>query len=368
MILEANLYDNFSPNTLDIQDYILPNGQPYNRPLPSPKKTVQVMNYELWETGYEYTSTAVLSIAPIVGDILEVKFPEMRTIEPAEGIKVNHPLSFIYLITNVDNSNKCTLKNYFWAMVEGVEFHIKSIKGGLGMGLSNVLSNDRNALINHGFYLNSNLLEKEIRWSLKDKMITATKFSKQLFRQLKFQVVPLIINDSGFAQLKGVYYSLIFDFCGREYKRKPIVTRIESKHNVSKAIETVIERSEYNFLTVLYEDENANPTDVYKTFTIDDDNNIVEMTNYKGNGQELPKQRVVKTMTVTKDMTAEEIKNEISNSTVITKLYFNQNQLLPLKVNDLAHIWYDGLKYEGYIADRCFTVNGERLLFVEGIR
>ena len=59
------------------------------------------------------------------------------------------------------------------------------------------------------------------------------------------------------------------------------------------------------------------------------------------------------------------IKAEISPSTIVTRLIFNQNELLPLYVNDLVDIWYEGKLYSGYIADRVKTEFNDRLIFVE---
>ena len=55
-MLEANVYDNFNPNYYNISDFNLPNGKKEKRGLPIPKARCQVINYELWETGYLYTS------------------------------------------------------------------------------------------------------------------------------------------------------------------------------------------------------------------------------------------------------------------------------------------------------------------------
>ena len=59
------------------------------------------------------------------------------------------------------------------------------------------------------------------------------------------------------------------------------------------------------------------------------------------------------------------IKAEVSPSTIVTRLIFNQNELLPLYVNDLVDVWYEGKLYSGYIADRVKTEFNDRLIFVE---
>ena len=70
-MLEANVYDNFNPNYYNVSDFILPNGKKDKRGLPIPKARCQVINYELWETGYLYTSSATLTAPTDSGE-----FPE----------------------------------------------------------------------------------------------------------------------------------------------------------------------------------------------------------------------------------------------------------------------------------------------------
>ena len=73
-MLEANVYDNFNPNYYNVSDFILPNGKKDKRGLPIPKSRCQVINYELWETGYLYTSSATLTVSVEVGDIVQILF------------------------------------------------------------------------------------------------------------------------------------------------------------------------------------------------------------------------------------------------------------------------------------------------------
>ena len=120
-MLEANVYDNFNPNYYNISDFILPNGKKDKRGLPIPKSRCQVINYELWETGYLYTSSATLTVSVEVGDIVQILFPEVVPIEEALGKKKKLNLDMVYLVTDVDESNKATLKNYFWAMIQSLD-------------------------------------------------------------------------------------------------------------------------------------------------------------------------------------------------------------------------------------------------------
>ena len=81
-MLEANVYDNFNPNYYNISDFNLPNGKKDKRGLPIPKARCQVINYELWETGYLYTSSATLTVSVEVGDIVQILFPEVSCNPP----------------------------------------------------------------------------------------------------------------------------------------------------------------------------------------------------------------------------------------------------------------------------------------------
>lgn len=111
-MLEANVYDNFNPNYYNISDFKMPNGKKEKRGLPIPKARCQVIDYELWETGYLYTSSATLTVSVEVGDIVQVLFPEIVPIEEALGKRKKLNLDMVYLVTDVDESNKATLKNY----------------------------------------------------------------------------------------------------------------------------------------------------------------------------------------------------------------------------------------------------------------
>lgn len=69
--MEYNLYDNFNPNVYALNSYAF-NGSTTTPPLPKPKARGLLIDYELWTTGYEYTSSAVLTSDCKVGDIVEV--------------------------------------------------------------------------------------------------------------------------------------------------------------------------------------------------------------------------------------------------------------------------------------------------------
>ena len=107
------------------------------------------------------------------------------------------------------------------------------------------------------------------------------------------------------------------------------------------------------------------------SYTIDDSNNDINLSGYTGNGSDLPQQRLVKTSFFDEQPTTAEIKAEITKDTTVANIFFNQNELMPLIVNDLVDLYYQGQLYQGYIADRAFFESdggliNERLLFIEG--
>ena len=80
---------------------------------------------------------------------------------------------------------------------------------------------------------------------------------------------------------------------------------------------------------------------------------------------------MVKTSFFDEQPTTAEIKAEITKDTTVANIFFNQNELMPLIVNDLVDLYYQGQLYQGYIADRAFFESdggliNERLLFIEG--
>ena len=62
-----------------------------------------------------------MTVSVEVGDIVQVLFPEIVPIEEALGKRKKLNLDMVYLVTDVDESNKATLKNYFWAMIESLD-------------------------------------------------------------------------------------------------------------------------------------------------------------------------------------------------------------------------------------------------------
>ena len=343
-MLEFNLYNNFNPN------------KPSNFIV---KARGVAMNYELWQTGYKYTSTATLSIKAEIGDIVEVLLDDSYTLATNETKTEKFDLNLLYIITDVDDSNKATLKNYFWAMIDGVEVPT-SILSGPSLSILSTITNPKIVgLINNGLIANENELSQQIKYNRKSDTDTAEKIAQDMFRVIKKQPFAIIKNNL----VKTVLAS-------REWNRQTITTMISGVQNPSIDHETIIQRSNYNFLNAYVKSNDVYPSQPL-TYTIDDNNNVINLANYQGNGIDLPQQRFVKTSFFDEQPTTAEIKVLITKDTTVANIFFNQNQLLPLVVNDLIDLYYQGQLYQGYIADRAYFesdggLRNERLLFIEG--
>ena len=343
-MLEFNLYNNFNPN------------KPSNFIV---KARGVVMNYELWQTGYKYTSTATLSIKAEIGDIVEVLINDNYTLSTT-AIKVEKfDLNLLYVVTDIDDSNKATLKNYFWAMLDGVEVPT-NILSGSSLSVLNTITNPKIvSLINNGLIANENELSQQIKYNRKSDSDTAEKIAQDMFRVIKRQPFVVIINN----EIKTVLAS-------RTWDRQTIATMISGVQNPSVEYETIIQRSNYNFLNAYVKSNDAYPS-VPICYTIDDSNNVINLSSYSGDGSDLPRQRLIKTSFFDEQPTTAEIKALITKDTTVANIFFNQNELMPLIVNDLVDLYYQGQLYQGYIADRAFFESdggliNERLLFIEG--
>ena len=367
-MLEANVYDNFNPNYYNISDFNLPNGEKDKRGLPIPKARCQVINYELWETGYLYTSSATLTVSVEVGDIVQILFPEVVPIEEALGKKRNLNLDMVYLVTSVDESNKATLKNYFWAMIESLDVPNAITKTTNSAIIDYLIDPNKNNLMSYGYFFNSTIFAGKATINRKAETSSAHDVAKRIFSKVKFQPTTTIQHASSETDPRNL---LFINFASRNWNRNRITTRIDFKQNVSMDTETIVERSAYNFAVVFVKSSNADDyVDPPKMYTAKNNGDIIDYSTYHGDGTDLPEVRVAKTLFYDRDdhgnpPDMSTIKAEISPSTIVTRLFFNQNELLPLYVNDLVDIWYDGKLYSGYIADRVKTDFSDRLIFVE---
>ena len=343
-MLEFNLYDNFNPN--NATDFRV-------------KARGVIMNYELWQTGYKYTSTAILSIKAEVGDIVEILINDSFTIATSSSANEVLFLNLVYIVTEIDTENKATLKNYFWAMIDGLEIPT-SVLSGSSLSVLNLLVNKKTvSLISDGLIVNSGELSQQIKYNRKSDSDTAEKIAKDMFRVIKRQPFIVIRNN----EVKTVLAS-------RDWTRRTISTKIDEVQNPSIESETLIQRSNYNLLNAYIKSNDAYPS-YPKTYTIDDANNVVDLENYKGDGTDLPKQRLIKTSFFDEAPTLPEIKALITKDSTVVNIFFNQINLSPLVVNDLVDVYYKGELFNGYIADRAFFesdggLRNERLLFIEG--
>ena len=343
-MLEFNLYNNFNPN---------------KKANFTVKARGVALNYELWQTGYKYTSTATLSIKAEIGDIVEVLIDDSYTLATAASTVEKFDLNLLYIVTDIDDSNKATLKNYFWAMIDGVEVPT-SILNGTSLSVLNTITNPKIvSLVNNGLIANNNELSQQVKYNRKSDTDTAEKIAQDMFRVIKRQPFSIVKNN----EVKTVLAS-------RTWDRQTISTMISGVQNPSVEFETIIQRSNYNFLNAYIKSNDAYPS-YPKTYTIDDANNVVDLENYKGDGSDLPQQRLIKTSFFDEQPSTAEIKALITKDTTVANIFFNQNELLKLYVNDLANMYYQGQLYQGYIADRAYFESdggliNERLLFIEG--
>lgn len=367
-MLEANVYDNFNPNYYNISDFNLPNGKKDKRGLPRPKARCQVINYELWETGYLYTSSATLTVSVEVGDIVQILFPEVVPIEEALGKKRNLNLDMVYLVTSVDEGNKATLKNYFWAMIESLDVPNTITKTTNSAIIDYLIDPNKNELMSYGYFFNSSIFAGKATINRKAETSSAHDVAKRIFSKVQFQPTTTIQHASSETDPRNLLFII---FASRNWNRRRITTRVDIKQSVAVETETIVERSAYNFAVVFIKNKEADDyIDPPKMYTAKNNGDVIDYSTYHGDGTDLPDVRTVKTLFYDRDdhgnpPNMSTIKAEISPSTIVTRLIFNQNELLPLYVNDLVDIWYEGKLYSGYIADRVKTEFSDRLIFVE---
>ena len=367
-MLEANVYDNFNPNYYNISDFNLPNGKKDKRGIPRPKARCQVIDYELWETGYLYTSSATLTVSVEVGDIVQILFPEVVPIEETLGKKRNLNLDMVYLVTSVDEGNKATLKNYFWAMIESLDVPNTITKTTNAAIIDYLIDPNKNELMSYGYFFNSSIFAGKATINRKAETSSAHDVAKRIFSKVQFQPTTTIQHASSETDPRNL---LFINFASRNWNRSRITTRVDIKQNVAMDTETIVERSAYNFAVVFVKSSNTDDyKDPPKMYTAKNNGDVIDYSTYHGDGTDLPDVRTAKTLFYDRDdhgnpPDISTIKAEISPSTIVTRLIFNQNELLPLYVNDLVDVWYEGKLYSGYIADRVKTEFNDRLIFVE---
>ena len=203
----------------------------------------------------------------------------------------------------------------------------------------------------------------------KDEQYTAKEIVACVQQLVDRTTAYFIVDDLNNLQ-RGGRLSAGAALGGSMLKIKPILT-FEDKQSVAMDTETIVERSAYNFAVVFVKSSNTDDyKDPPKMYTAKNNGDVIDYSTYHGDGTDLPDVRTAKTLFYDRDdhgnpPDMSTIKAEISPSTIVTRLIFNQNELLPLYVNDLVDIWYEGKLYSGYIADRVKTEFNDRLIFVE---
>lgn len=372
-MLEYNLYDNFNPNIYSFATHAEASNAPK---LPDPKARGVIMNYELWQTGYKFTSSGIITTDAEIGDIIEVLHQE-EFLVPVDDTKIfNKKLSMFYLVIDIDDGNKVTLKNYAWAMIDGIEIPTTALKQNNQQLIVNMMSPAVASLVTHGYLGNPSEINIPVKWNRKSETDEMTNIAKDLFRVIRLQPTVyyqgmMVPRPDG--SLEAVNNNLYIAFTGRAWNRKEIPVRIDFSQNVSTEHETIIERSNYNYLNAYIKKPDGTYNSYGKQWTINDKNEVVDMFTYRGQGYELPKQRLVKTVFYDEAPNNGEIKSQITKDSTVINMYFDQHPLMKLVLNDLVHVWYNDKDYHGYIADRCFTesdsgIQTDRLLFVEGLK
>ena len=276
----------------------------------------------------------------------------------------------VYLVTDVDESNKATLKNYFWAMIESLDVPnaITKTKTTNSAIIDYLIDPNKNDLMSYGYFFNSSIFAGKATINRKAETSSATDVAKRIFSKVQFQPTTTIQHASSETDPRNL---LFINFASRNWNRKRITTRVDVKQNVAMDTETIVERSAHNFAVVFIKNKaTGDYTDAPKMYTAKNNGDVVDYSTYHGDGTDLPDVRIVKTLFYDRDdhgnpPDMSTIKAEISPSTIVTRLIFDQNELLPLYVNDLVDIWYEGKLYSGYIADRVKTEFNDRLIFVE---
>lgn len=355
-MLEYNLFDNFNPNVYRLRTYDPESTVDYykDEPYPEPKARGVVMDFELWQTGYKHTSSAVLSTEAVVGDILQVFLNEDVSQDVSDNGIAEH---IMFVVTDVEDGGRVTLQNYFWASVEGIELPITRYVSDIPDFYIRFSLDMLNMRLPYDKRLQKPQ-NKSLKLNIKSDTTDVISVIKKCTRALKYQPIVRYNNDT-----KQVIYNL------KANRTSYIDTRIDDKQNPSIETEIVTERSNYNFLSAYVKINETTYSGWAQTYTINNKDEVVNLKDYKGDGYDLPPTRITKTVFYDEKPTDGQVRSEISKSSTISNIYFNQNELLRLYTNDWVNLWFNGITYSGYIADRCFTgKNGiitERVLFVE---
>lgn len=358
MLLEINIYDNISPNK-----YLKASGD--ENKLPKPKARSTILDYELFETGYEYTSSGIIAYGDVsVGDVVEVLYQGEYVGHYSTGNPMSFKKSFWYVITALDENNKATMQNYYWYNIEGNE--IPNFGNLFNNAYDAILTGKQSAsgqvmfwdIIISLEYFNPIALKQNI----KGDTVPIIQVVKEAFR--KTQIQPLTVRDAkpGGEVLSQMILPITIP-------RQRVVTKIDIAQNPAMEEVVITTRSNYNTLRFHYKNADGNWVTQPRVYTLDKNNNLVRLdriNDWTGDPNDLPHSRSVKT-TFYDELPADSvIRSEITGDTTTKKIYFNQNPKRPLRINDLVGLWWDGIYYEGSIVDISHTQQGERCTFIQG--
>lgn len=390
-MLEVEVYDNFNKNILL---YRKKNAGTFSKPLPKPKAIGVALDYEFYVSGHDYTSSATLSCPVKAGDMVHVKTNEKRK-EPHhfDGFNGSQYIEILYLVTAVDENNKATLQNYFYAMLENrqipTSIYYNVWADYLNFMIWSIDDSDTNYIFHHIFYPQALLdLPDNKRplpkYGFKAESIDLTDVCRKLQNSFKFQITTSIdwIAYSYDDTVDGVFYpaGIPIPFVGLDLGfsvGEPIETRIDATQNVISEDVIYIERSNYNRAICYYKPEDPNnpgqpkeDSDYITTpliYTLTEDGTVVEPYSYESpvHGLDLPAQVFTKTVFYDIKPTLAQVKTEINGDTTLKKFTFDSNKLQHLTINDPIKLWYDGKTYDGHICDMVFTSQGVRLVFLE---
>lgn len=365
MLIEYNLYENFNPNVMEKDKEANSTGNMFPKGYPKPFARGVLLDYEFWQTGFNYTSSATMTVEAHVGDIVEVLLPIDDNLAISPTTVINRKLSIWYVITAVDENNKATMQNYYWYAIEGSSYPTANIYGWASSAWGWASGGYSSQVMNWGSMANWDETNMEIKFNMKADTVEAKELAKDLFAKILLQPITISYNMTGVSRPQ-LYQALLTD----EWTRQQKQLRIDEVQNPSIEQVVVTERSNYNFVNVFVKNPNTEKyPDRGTQYTITDDNQLVKFDTYTGDTAKLPELRVSKSMFYDEQPTDAQIKSEVAQDSIIHKIIFNQLELYPLQVNDLVRIWYNGIRYEGYIADRSWTSGGvERLVFMEGSR
>lgn len=365
MLLEYNLYENFNPNIMFKEKEKNEQGNDFYKGYPKPFARGVLLDYEIWQTGFDFTSSATMTIEAHVGDIVEVLLPidDNLAISPTQTI--TQKLSIWYVVTAVDEANKVTMQNYYWYSIEGSSYATANIFGYASSAWGWVSGVYAPQVMTWGSMANWEETNMEIKFNMKADTVEAKELAKDLFSKILLQPITISYNLVGISRPQ-LYNALLTD----EWTRRQKELRIDEVQNPAIEQVVVTERSNYNFVNVFVKDPQTEKYPLTGTaYTITDNNQLVKFDDYTGDPANLPELRVTKSMFYDEQPSDAQIKSEVAQDSVVRKIYFNQHKLYPLQTNDLVKLWYNGTEYNGYIADRSWTADGvERLVFMEGSR